>query len=284
MQMERKRLLVFAACLILVAALTGCHTTHQYASRSRKAAPPRFINDIYLDGHHKTGAKSDAIQPVARKKEEEPAKPVASTEPPPPHYEDNDKPVSFKPGYEPEEAETAKGTHVVFEQPKEDDETNGPMIPYPAPGEGNISRRESKVLRNKYSEMLQVRPKDITNFPLYQFIDKWYGTDYRLGGCDKDGIDCSGFAQKLYSEVYGIDLSRTAHEQFEDSKHIKKKKKAEEGDLVFFRINSRRITHVGIYLANDYFVHASTSNGVTISNLNDDYYRKYYAGAGRIAE
>jgi cell wall-associated NlpC family hydrolase len=262
----RSRLLLFTACIIQI-LLTSCHTGHQYASRSRKTTPPHFINDIYMDGHHKAGAKAEAIERVTYrrppKNEEEPITGAAddrrSNEPVKDvAYASSDKEVSLKPGYKPEE----------------NDE----------PIHRAISRRESKGLRNKYSEILQVKPKDITNYPLYEFIDKWYGANYRLGGQDKSGIDCSGFAQKLYSEVYGIDLSRTAREQFSDSKHIKKLKKAEEGDLVFFHINSKRITHVGVYLANDYFVHASTSNGVIISNLNEEYYHKHFAGAGRIEE
>jgi cell wall-associated NlpC family hydrolase len=120
------------------------------------------------------------------------------------------------------------------------------------------------------------------NYSLLKFINKWYGSNYRLGGCDKSGIDCSGFSQKLYEEVYCTGLERTAKDQFKKAKHIKKLKDATEGDLVFFHVRSRRITHVGVYLANDYFVHASSSQGVVISNLKDQYWHKYYAGCGRI--
>ena len=152
----------------------------------------------------------------------------------------------------------------------------------------NVSYPENNVvldnssLRKKYAEILSVRPKDIRNYALYQFIDKWYGTNYRLGGQDKEGIDCSGFAQKLYGEVYGVDLLRTSMEQFKNCKRIKKASDAEEGDLVFFHIRSKRITHVGVYLANNFFIHSSTSGGVMISNLNEDYWHKYYAGIGRV--
>ena len=55
-----------------------------------------------------------------------------------------------------------------------------------------------------------------------------------------------------------------------------------EGDLVFFRVNSKQVSHVGIYLMNNYFVHASTSKGVMISNLNEEYWQKYFEGIGRI--
>ncbi|MES2702464.1 MAG: NlpC/P60 family protein [Bacteroidota bacterium] len=137
-------------------------------------------------------------------------------------------------------------------------------------------------VRKKYAEILGIKTKEIDNYPLYQFIDKWYGTNYRLGGHGKEGIDCSGFAQRLYGEVYGIDLLRTAMEQFSNCKRLKNTKDAEEGDLVFFHVRSKRITHVGVYLANDYFVHSSTSGGVIISHLAEDYWHKYFAGVGRV--
>jgi lipoprotein Spr len=149
-------------------------------------------------------------------------------------------------------------------------------------GNGNRETLSSGALKKKYSEILGVRQKEIDNFPLYQFIDRWYGTNYRLGGQSKEGIDCSGFAQKLYGEVYGINLLRTAMEQFSNCKRIRNPKDAEEGDLVFFNIHSKRITHVGVYLANNYFVHSSTSGGVMISNLGEEYWSKYYAGMGRV--
>jgi lipoprotein Spr len=138
------------------------------------------------------------------------------------------------------------------------------------------------VVRKKYAEIVGIKPKQIESTELYQFIDKWYGTNYRLGGSDNAGIDCSGFAQKLYNEVYGIDLSRTSREQFANCKRVKKAADAREGDLVFFHIHSKRITHVGVYLANNFFVHSSTTGGVMISNLSEDYWHKYYAGIGRV--
>lgn len=139
-------------------------------------------------------------------------------------------------------------------------------------------------LQEKYAYMLGVMPCAINNLNLYQFIDDWYGVKYHLGGCNKDGIDCSAFVQKVYENVFGTNLLRTAIEQFASSDFVKKATHLKEGDLVFFRIHSRHITHVGIYLANNFFIHASRSQGVTISNLNDAYWRKYYAGAGTISK
>jgi cell wall-associated NlpC family hydrolase len=97
-------------------------------------------------------------------------------------------------------------------------------------------------------------------------------------------MDCSGFARKLYSDVYGIELTRTAQEQYKNSSRQKKRDNAEEGDLVFFKQRGKRITHVGVYLGNDYFVHSSTSQGVVISSLKEDYWRAHYVGMGKVSK
>jgi murein DD-endopeptidase / murein LD-carboxypeptidase len=140
----------------------------------------------------------------------------------------------------------------------------------------------NKFLNLKYANMLGVLPQVITNDLLYGFIDEWYGTRYRMGGMDKKGIDCSAFVQRLYERVFNVNILRTAAEQFSFCNSVFNKNDLKEGDLVFFHIKTKRISHVGIYLMNDYFVHSSSSNGVMISNLNDKYWQKYFAGAGRV--
>lgn len=137
-------------------------------------------------------------------------------------------------------------------------------------------------LQQKYAYILGVVPQAITNLSLYNFIDEWYGVHYRLGGNDKSGIDCSAFVQRLYEQVFCTNLLRTAIEQFSTSIFIDNKDSLKEGDLVFFHTRRSRITHVGIYLKNNYFVHASSSQGVTISSLNEAYWQRSFAGAGEI--
>lgn len=134
----------------------------------------------------------------------------------------------------------------------------------------------------KYADMISVEPSDISNYPLYRFIDKWYGVKYKWGGATNKGIDCSAFSQKLYSSVYNKEIKRTSKQQFRNCERFKKHTEASEGDLVFFRINRIRLSHVGVYLANGYFVHASRGHGVMISNLESKYWRRRYAGCGRI--
>lgn len=137
-------------------------------------------------------------------------------------------------------------------------------------------------ITEKYACFMGVPPAYVSNYILYKFIDEWYGVPYCLGGSTKDGIDCSAFAQKLFEEVFCTNLLRTATEQFSKCKLQYDNKNLKEGDLVFFHIRSKNITHVGIYLMNQYFVHASASQGVMISSLNEAYWHKYYAGAGSI--
>ncbi len=145
-----------------------------------------------------------------------------------------------------------------------------------------INPSEGNTLKKKYASMLGVLPNMLCNYSLYKFIDEWYGVRYRYGGTDKSGIDCSAFVQRLYEDVFGTDVVRTALEQFQSVDLVKNLNHLREGDLVFFHIHHRRISHVGIYLVNNYFVHASLSQGVMISNLNDEYWQRYFAGAGRV--
>lgn len=120
------------------------------------------------------------------------------------------------------------------------------------------------------------------NKSLYSFIEEWYGVPYRFGGTTKTGIDCSAFVRQLYGDVYNKGLLRTSIEQFSTAFYLRRDE-LQEGDLVFFRIHGKRISHVGVYLYEGKFVHASVSQGVVISDLSDAYWTRYYAGGGRIS-
>jgi hypothetical protein len=138
----------------------------------------------------------------------------------------------------------------------------------------------SSMLQFRYAMMLDIPVEEITNFSLYTFIDEWYGTRYRFGGTTKRGIDCSSFTQKLYAQTYGLEIPRTAVTQYAASKRIKRDD-LQEGDLIFFHTTRSGISHVGVYLGNDRFVHASSSRGIVINNLNESYYVNAYRSAGR---
>ena len=145
-----------------------------------------------------------------------------------------------------------------------------------------IKPREARGLKEKYATILGVKNKEIDNVVLYSFIDDWIGTHYHMGGLYRSGIDCSGFAKRLFEAVFSTELPHSSSEQFNICKRIKKLDNMEEGDLVFFKTKGKHISHVGVYLMNDYFVHASTSQGVVISSLKEEYWQKHLAGAGKI--
>ncbi len=142
--------------------------------------------------------------------------------------------------------------------------------------------RVASTIQQKYAAILGVLPQTIKNFTLYNFVEEWYGVRYRMGGDSKSGIDCSAFVRRLYENVFCTNLVRTAFEQFNTCQFVKSLDSVKEGDLVFFKTKGNRITHVGIYLMNDYFVHASSTRGVMISSLNEAYWVRRYAGAGII--
>lgn len=135
-------------------------------------------------------------------------------------------------------------------------------------------------LQVKYAIMTDMPVEQLNNLTLLKQMDHWMGTRYCLGGDDEDCIDCSAFTQTLLHSVYGIDIPRTAKEQFTFATRIEDRD-LEEGDLVFFR-TGRSITHVGMYVGNYKFIHAATSTGVAITDLNDAYWGRKYAGAGRV--
>ncbi len=132
----------------------------------------------------------------------------------------------------------------------------------------------------KYAMMMNVDVETVTGSSIYNFIDDWFGTRYRMGGTTKKGIDCSAFTGTLLSSVYSFSVPRTAREQYGASQHISKDELL-TGDLVFFNTRGG-VSHVGVYLTNGHFVHSSSSQGVTISSLNDSYYASKYIGGGRI--
>ena len=118
---------------------------------------------------------------------------------------------------------------------------------------------------------------------LLDFVYDWEGTPHRMGGNTKKGVDCSGFVIQAYLQVYNASFrGRRAEDLFGEMKPVKRNK-LQEGDLVFFKINGRRIDHVGVYLSNDEFAHTSSSRGVMISNLNEAYFDKRFFMGGRMS-
>lgn len=109
---------------------------------------------------------------------------------------------------------------------------------------------------------------------------RWQGTRHRMGGSSTSGVDCSGFVQAVYKNIFRIDLPRTTKAQATLGRPVKKTD-LHAGDLVFFKPPSYP-RHVGIYLSNSEFVHASKTKGVTISRMDPYYWDKYFWTARRL--
>lgn len=149
-----------------------------------------------------------------------------------------------------------------------------------AAGSG-LTIESATQLHFKYATILDVPVETLTNIALLQDINYWWGTKYCMGGSTENCIDCSAFSHNVLLDVYNINIPRTAENQYDSCIHIKKDE-LQEGDLVFFQTTKRKISHVGVYITNNKFAHASVSNGVMISDLNDAYWKPKYRGAGRV--
>ncbi len=138
-------------------------------------------------------------------------------------------------------------------------------------------------LQFKYAILENASVEEMNNIKLLRFMEEWYGTEYHYGGTNKDGIDCSAFVSLLMTTVYRIgNLPRISKDQYLQSRRVPKQELV-EGDLVFFHTQGKQgtVTHVGVYLRNNKFVHASVS-GVMISDMGEGYYASHYVGGGRV--
>jgi probable lipoprotein NlpC len=115
---------------------------------------------------------------------------------------------------------------------------------------------------------------------LKKHFTSWKGTRYRYGGLSRKGVDCSGFTLLTYKELFGMSLPRTVREQVKKGQKVQRAS-LQPGDLVFFKTGIFQ-KHVGIYLEDDQFMHASRSRGVMISRLDNSYWKKRYWKAKRI--
>ena len=139
----------------------------------------------------------------------------------------------------------------------------------------------SRSIKKVYAQRLGVSETDIKDVKLYEFINDWYGVPYKYGGKDKKGIDCSGLTSTLYLIVYKKTISPSTKALVDETKKIKQSD-LKEGDLVFFNTNGKSISHVGVYLQNNKFVHASSKKGVMISDMNEPYFKETYVSSGRV--
>jgi cell wall-associated NlpC family hydrolase len=170
-----------------------------------------------------------------------------------------------------EEDEFRFATRIRAEEKEEDDRTV------------DVEKMRKKLTPERpASERYTNRtPRGLDRDRLLLDVVSYLGTPYLYGGNTREGIDCSGFTARVYESGALKQLPRSAKAQFSVGSPVAKSD-LEFGDLVFFNTTGRRPSHVGIYIEDDLFAHASVTRGVTFSSLESTYYRKRYVGARRI--
>jgi lipoprotein Spr len=141
---------------------------------------------------------------------------------------------------------------------------------------------EKPCLKTFYESHCLVPDSACSPYLYYQVYD-WLGTRYKYSGSSKKGIDCSGFVNEVYKNAYCIELNRSSGSMFTQVKPVEKDE-LQEGDILFFKIRKNQISHVGVYLGNNKFAHASVHSGVIVSDLDEAYYKKYFYKGGRVPE
>lgn len=142
------------------------------------------------------------------------------------------------------------------------------------------SNDPDNLAKEYFSQIMGVAAASTASTKMYQFIYDWIGTPYRLGGTTKKGIDCSKFAAELYEQVFNTTIGYNSRNIYSKVDKVSKNN-LQPGDFVFFKIRSRNITHIGVYIGDNRFAHASSSRGVMISDLEDAYWKRYYFNGGR---
>jgi len=151
--------------------------------------------------------------------------------------------------------------------------------------ESAVDKVLEQTLANAIDEAGEVNSA-VNRSELMREIINLLGIRYRYGGTDATrGLDCSAFTGTIYSRALGIRLPRSSNQQFRKGNTIKREE-LKIGDLVFFKTRRRNapVSHVGIYIGQNLFAHASTKYGVVISSLEHPYYNRTYVGARRLVE
>jgi len=154
--------------------------------------------------------------------------------------------------------------------------------PQPAATTDKAPDEQDGLVKEYFSQIMGVALSTTSNVKLFQFVYDWVGTPYHFGGETRKGIDCSAFTKEVYSKVFNLTIKRNSRDIFSMVSPVGKDD-LKEGDLVFFKIHSRKISHIGIYLGNNRFAHAS-SRGVAVSSLDDAYYSRYFYRGGRLLD
>lgn len=149
----------------------------------------------------------------------------------------------------------------------------------------NTPSRSQRIVSDNVSEKSSDKYKAMSKDDLFFSLLRseyfyWKGTAYRLGGNSKNGIDCSALVQAVYKNSFNMAIARTTNKQA-DLGFFVDKQTLKVADLIFFK-TSRKVRHVGIYMGDNQFLHASSSKGVMISSLNNIYWRAKYWQSRRV--
>lgn len=154
----------------------------------------------------------------------------------------------------------------------------------PTKNTGSTTKPVSKPTENTRGASSLIKPgtrsERNTQSKLLDVYSDWKGTPYKLGGNSKKAIDCSAFMQRTFDEGFGKQLPRTTMEQYAVGKKIDRNA-LQTGDLVFFKTGTNT-WHVGVYLSDNQFMHASVTYGVSVTDLTNPYWKRRYIGARRI--
>jgi cell wall-associated NlpC family hydrolase len=134
---------------------------------------------------------------------------------------------------------------------------------------------------SQYEKLLGINLPNTINLEFIKFISAWIGAPYKYGGNTTSGTDCSGFVNATYKSVFNKAIARSSIQLYQDAKSIKMVDLI-EGDLVFFTIQGPKVSHVGMHVTGNYFIHASTKKGVLINSIDEPYYKEHFKGYGRI--
>lgn len=149
------------------------------------------------------------------------------------------------------------------------------------PVEKQAEKKTEKAVAKKTSPTQKQTKRTAKPTNLEKYAKEWLGAKYVYGAASKKKTDCSGYVMQVYKGFYGIPLDHSAQHIYDDGRGYSiRRSKLQEGDLVFFG-NFWKISHVGIYLKGNRFIHASTSKGVVITSMDDNYWSSKYKGARR---
>lgn len=169
-----------------------------------------------------------------------------------------------------------KGARFSSKEAEEETKENDKKVDSKEIESITAGRRDFKKEKNP-----AIKPLDHSK--MMREISRYMGVPYQLGGTSAQGLDCSGYTMLVYKNAMGKLLPRSAAEQAKMGQSVKFEN-LKFGDLIFFNTTGHPYSHVGIYLGDDLFAHASVTLGVTISSLQSSYYEKRYEGARRIIE